>query len=401
MRNMLIPSLLLALVFSCQSSDEESEVLTSKPVVKTNTMKVYMHYMPWFQSKEVSGYWGSHWKMSNKNPDIIDENGKREIASHYYPLIGPYDSRDPDVIEYHLLLMKYAGVDGVLIDWYGSHNVYDYKVNLTGSNAVISTVDDVGLQFAMVYEDYTAGNVEKQTSKTAIQAAQADMLYLQNEYFNKNEYIKIDNTPLLLTFGPRLFKQESQWTEIFSGLSQKPKFLPLWNHSSYAGTNNRNGEYAWVDFTETLSDLTSFYNKVHLELLMGSAYPRFHDFYEEGGTGTSYGYVDSNDGQTLENTLAKATSSKAKHIQLVTWNDFGEGTVIEPTQEDQFKFLEIIQQFTGVSYGIEELELIHAYYLKKKEMQNDTQALAVLQQVFQHLCLLEVKQAEELLNTLH
>src|SRR5262245_642410 len=74
-------------------------------VTKPNTMKVYMHYMPWFQSKEVSGYWGSHWRMANKNPDIVDANGKRQIASHYYPLIGPYDSKDPDVIEYHLLLM--------------------------------------------------------------------------------------------------------------------------------------------------------------------------------------------------------------------------------------------------------------------------------------------------------
>lgn len=388
----------ILLFLGCQSSDEPEQV-QSLPVTKTNSMKVYMHYMPWFQSKDISGYWGSHWKMKNKNPDIMDESGKREIASHYYPLIGPYDSKDPDVIEYHLLLMKYAGVDGVLIDWYGSHNVYDYRVNLTGTNALVNALDDVGLQFAIVYEDYTAGNVENQTSKTAIEAAQADMLYMQNEYFTKKEYIVIDKAPLLLTFGPRLFKSESQWSQIFSGLTKKPKFLPLWNHSSYAGSN-RNGEYAWVDFTETLSDLNSFYNKIHLEMLIGSAFPRFHDFYEEGGSGTSYGYVDDNNGERLQKTLAKATNSNAKYIQLVTWNDFGEGTVIEPTQEDQYMFLETIQDFTGVAYGKEELELIYKYYLKKKSSKGNVDAEATLKKVFVHLSLLEVDQATELLNTL-
>jgi glycoprotein endo-alpha-1,2-mannosidase len=381
------------------SSDEVGETVSVKPVVKTNPMKVYMHYMPWFQSKPVSGYWGSHWKMTNKNPDNVDGDGKREIASHYYPLIGPYDSKDPDVLEFHLLLMKYAGVDGILIDWYGSHNVYDYKVNLTATNAVIEKLDDVGLQFAVVYEDYVAKSVEDQTSRTAMQAAQEDMAYLQQEYFPKKEHIQMDGAPLLMTFGPRQFKSSTQWTEIFNGLSTKPKFLPLWSHSGFVGSNG-NGEFAWVDFNESLSELNSFYNKTHLQYLMGSAYPRFHDFYEEGGSGASYGYVDFNEGETLRNTLAKAKDRNAKYLQLVTWNDFGEGTVIEPTVEDQFLCLEIIQEFTGVTYGKAELELIHNYYLKKQLHKGNAEAMEVLLKVFQHLNLLEVDQAEELLNTL-
>jgi len=31
-------------------------------------------------------------------------------------------------------------------------------------------------------------------------------------------------------------------------------------------------------------------------------------------------------------------------IQLVTWNDYGEGTIIEPTHEDGFDALEAIQE---------------------------------------------------------
>jgi glycoprotein endo-alpha-1,2-mannosidase len=394
-------ALLLAggLLTSCD--DDEPEAANGpKEVEKTNPMQIYMHYMPWFQSKDVTGYWGYHWKMNNKNPDVIDGNGKREIASHYYPLIGPYDSSDPDVIEYHLLLMKYAGVDGVLIDWYGSHTVNDFKINLTGSNAIIDKVDDAGLKFGIVYEDFTAGIVQDKTTKTDIEAAQADMTYLESNYFSNNQYITINGSPLLLTFGPRHFKQASQWTTIFSGLNEKPKFLPLWNHGTFVGEND-NGEFSWVDFTASLSDLESFYNKApHIEILIGSAYPRFHDFYEEGGVGQSYAYIDFNAGQTLRNTLNKADERNLDHLQLVTWNDFGEGTVIEPTQENEFQCLQIIQEFTGVSYGLDELELIHSYYLKKKALQADAEAKEKLEKVFLHLAALEPDQARKLLDEL-
>src|SRR5258708_28605110 len=64
-----------------------------KPVLKSNTKMVFAHMMPWFETKATNnGAWGIHWKMNTQNPDIIDSNGQREIASHYYPLIGPYAS---------------------------------------------------------------------------------------------------------------------------------------------------------------------------------------------------------------------------------------------------------------------------------------------------------------------
>lgn len=359
-----------------------------------------MHYMPWYQSKDVSGYWGSHWRMANKNPEVIDANGKREIASHYYPLIGPYDSKDPDVLEYHLLLMKYAGVDVVLLDWYGSHNVNDYRPILTASNALIAKLDEMDLQFAIVYEEYTAEAVANQTGMTAIAAAQEDVAYMEGNYFNNTAYAQINSKPLLLTFGPRYFKEASQWTSIFGGLELKPVFLPLWDHSSLVGASGT-GEYSWIDFNSDLSQLNSFYNKTtYLDVLIGSAYPRFHDFYQQGGWGQSYGYVDDLDGQTLAKTLAIATDRKAEHVQLVTWNDFGEGTVIEPTLEDGFTFLQTIQQFTGVSYDLDELELIHTYYDKKKAFQHDAAANEKLLEAYQHLLELDPGAAEKVLETL-
>jgi glycoprotein endo-alpha-1,2-mannosidase len=261
-------------------------------------------------------------------------------------------------------------------------------------------LDDVGLKFAVVYEEYTAGIVEDQTSKTAMEAAKDDMSYLQTNYFSNDQYLKFANTPALLTFGPRFFKQPSQWTEIFASMTTKPKFLPLWNHGSFVGDNDH-GEFGWVDFNTSLPALGSFYNKIpYVEILIGSAYPRFHDFYAEGNWGASYGFVDDNDGETLASTLSLANTRNASHLQLVTWNDFGEGTQIEPTVEDGFSSLVQIQAFTGVSYGIAELELIHRYYSKRKELKNLSEAQPVLNKVFECLTELDVATATELLDQL-
>src|SRR4051812_25862406 len=90
---------------------------------------IMVYYMPWFVAKPFSSSWGWHWTMNHYNPEVINASGARQVASWYYPLIGPYDSADPVVLEYHVLLMKLGGVDGVIVDWYGPDNYNDYAVN--------------------------------------------------------------------------------------------------------------------------------------------------------------------------------------------------------------------------------------------------------------------------------
>ena len=43
-------------------------------------------------------------------------------------------------------------------------------------------------------------------------------------------------------------------------------------------------------------------------------------------------------------TFDAALAANASIIQLVTWNDYGEGTIIEPTAETGYQALEIVQQ---------------------------------------------------------
>src|SRR5580765_7693728 len=104
-------------------------ILAEPPATYAASKAVMVYYMPWYTAKPHSSSWGWHWTMDHFDPDKVNASGEREIASWYYPLIGPYDSSDPAVLEYHVLLMKLAGVDGAIVDWYGFAPYWDYGIN--------------------------------------------------------------------------------------------------------------------------------------------------------------------------------------------------------------------------------------------------------------------------------
>ena len=364
-------------------------------VPKTNPQKVYMHYMPWFETPQTSdnGRWGLHWTMANQNPNIVDPaTGKRQIAAHYYPLIGPYASSDPAVIEYHLLLLKYAGIDGVLLDFYGN-GTNDLPLILRNTNALVPRTADVGLGFGVVFEDQFAATLADAT---------ANMRYVGTNYFSRPNYLQANNRPLVLTFGPQKYQAPAQWTQILAALPTPPTFLTLWYQSEEAGANAA-GEFNWI-YSDFLPGLTNFYqNRVpRLGTAAGVAYPGFDTFYAQGGWGGPTFVIPQNDGQTLTQTLALATQYRDRlaFVQLATFNDFGEGTMLEPTQEFGFSALEQVQTFTGVPYTGAELRLIYRLYTLRKAYATSPDAQATLDQAFQQLVALNVPAATALLNSL-
>src|SRR5438093_8201434 len=160
-------------------------------------------------------------------------------------MIGPYASSDRDVIDYHTLLMKYAGIDGVIVDWGGSHDVYDYPLNRRNTDSLFFRMSKVGLQFAVCYEDATLRYVKTIAGIDTVQAAQEDFAYLQSKYFNSSSYIKINNQPLVLCFGPQVMKTQDQWQQTFSFLTNRPRLLSLWYQGDVTGSMG-SGEFAWV-----------------------------------------------------------------------------------------------------------------------------------------------------------
>ncbi|MGL1937299.1 MAG: hypothetical protein OCD01_19890 [Fibrobacterales bacterium] len=365
--------------------------LGAAPVEKTFTKPVFMHYMPWWDTPEFNnGNWGWHWTMNTKNPDtIIDEvTGRRDIAAHYYPLIGTYDSEDTVVIENHLLLMKYSGIDGVLINWYGeTGNNGDVGELLKNSNAIVDMSQKLDMQFSVIMEDrFSSGLGDVKTNIT----------YVKNNYFTKDNFITFfDDEPFFGIFGPITLLGESNWNQAMDGVGQETVFLTLPNKIGDVGAKG-DGEYDWV-FSGGVNDTRSFYeNKAPgLFFAMGGAYPGFHDYYEEGGAQDSYFDIGKEDGGTLIKTLDLAIQHQntIQALQLITWNDYGEGTMFEPTVEWGYTFLTITQDKLGVKYKQYELEQIHRLYILRKEHADNTGYQIELNAVRDHFVNLDVEAA--------
>jgi hypothetical protein len=51
--------------------------------------------------------------------------------------------------------MRLSGIDGVIVDWYGTEPFWDYGVLNTATNKLFTHVKRAGLRFAICYEDQT------------------------------------------------------------------------------------------------------------------------------------------------------------------------------------------------------------------------------------------------------
>jgi hypothetical protein len=328
------------------------------------------------------------------------------VASWYYPLIGPYDSADPVVLEYHVLLMKLAGIDGVIVDWYGSDNYNDYAINNERTAALFNYTRRAGLKFALCYEDQTIQqeiNGGYITAGVATAHAQQTMLYLQTNYWTDPSFLRFNNRPALLNFGPQYFRTNSQWEAIFSVLhaTNQPAFfteddrMPL-------GTGAFNWPPMWLSQAPgtggVLSDaalrqyLSGFDQKAKgWTAFISSAFPRFHDIYQPAGVRDYWGYLGDHNGDILRETLGRAMTNASACVQIVTWNDFGEGTIVEPTREYGYRDLGIIQdsrrQFLepGFAWHTNDLMLASRVYDLRRRYGTNSVVSAELDRVFTNI----------------
>jgi hypothetical protein len=356
---------------------------------------LFVHYMPWFRAKPFNSTWGYHWTLNRFNPDVLEPSGQRQIGAHYYPLIGPYDSLDPAVLEYHVLLMKLAGIDGVIPDWYGPANFADYATINSMTGQLFVWTRRAGLQFAVCYEDQTILHMIENSyipSSQAIAQAQGAMRYLQTNYFTDPSYFKIAGAPVLLDFGPAYFTTSADWQTIFSVLPLTPAFFPEENRFAVAA-----GAFPWppmwksnqgvLSLTDLRAYLTDFETKAKTwPHAVSGAFPRFNDDYAQ-----SLGVLADNNGATFQETLRRAITNRSDFVQIVTWNDFGEGTVVEPTVEFGYRDLGVIQDFRrqyldpSFSVTTNDLPLAFRLYSLRRTLTGNAAATGGLNRAFTNI----------------
>lgn len=115
----------------------------------------------------------------------------------------------------------------------------------------------------------------------------------------------------------------------------------------------------WMKYLRDLQTRTNY---------LAVAFPGFHDSYPK-----SYGTIDAQKGKTFEETFDLAQKGTSPIIQVVTWNDYGEGTVIEPTRKMSYRYLEHIQKSlkSSIAYQAEDLKLPVRLYIARKNYAKD------------------------------
>jgi hypothetical protein len=376
---------------------------------------VLVHYMPWYQTPAIHGYWGWHWTMNHYSPDKFYPSGNRQIASQYYPLTGPYDSDDRNILEYQTLLMKIAGIDGVLADWYGMDSYNDYGIINESTKKLFAAIHKSKLSFGIVYEDQTVKNMVaggKVSAAGALDYGKTVMKYLQDTWFSTSEYVQVNNRPLLLVFGPQYYKLSSDWAAMFSGLRVAPNF---YTEDNTLGTATA-GAYPWPPMSRSVggilsqSSLADYLNQFYQKAaswphVVTSAFPGFHDIYKDAGVGASYGYLDAGNGETFRSTLKAAIDHTPDVIQLVTWNDYGEGTMIEPTVEYGYQYLEIVQaarmaRDAAFPFVTADLLLPMRIYKARMQYSGNVQANSLLDEAADMIIALQPGGASNILDSL-
>lgn len=240
-----------------------------------------------------------------------------------------YSSTDAAQVKRQIDDMVSRGIDGVIIDWYGSNNSEDQATQLVMAEAE----KHPGFAFAIMV-DKGAIQWNSCSGCSPQQALIQHLQYVEQNYFPSPAYLRIGGRPVVTNFDIDL-SYAIDWNAVNASLATSPAFL-FQNNSGFAHVLS-SGSYAWVIPSTTdfgASYLKSFYatgTSFPGSETVGAAYKGFNDTLASWGSNR---IMSQQCGQTWLQTFSLInglynSSKPLSSLQLVTWNDYEEGTEIE------------------------------------------------------------------------
>ena len=298
--------------FTAQTNGNASAGNVSKVPLRSllyggSTAKVYVHFMPWFGGTD-------HMNVG-------------------------YISDDVAQVQKQVNDMVSRGVDGALIDWYGrgtfntKYVTYDQATQLVMRQAERHP----GFLFAINYDGGALRGCAATVGCDLTQTMIDDLNYVATTYEGSAAYLWSGGRPIIYFFGQEAYTID--WTRVRAGVANNPLFI--FRNSGGFTLAQSGGAFSWaapetVSATNPigLSYLDGYYKTALTKPAMystGSAYKGFNDTLAAWGTGR---IIPQQCGQTWLQTFADAgkyysTTNQLSGIQVVTWNDYEEGSEIE------------------------------------------------------------------------
>ena len=240
-----------------------------------------------------------------------------------------YSSTDPAQVKRQIEDMVSRGIDGVVMVWYGPNNAIDRAATLVMHEAEAHP----GFTFAIIV-DNGAIRWNSCSGCDPQQALVRDLQFVEQTYFPSPAYLRIGGRPVIGNFDiDKYYKVD--WSAAKAALATDPLFL-FQNGGGFSHAES-DGAYSWDIATTTdygMSYLTNFYTTgaaSPTKQTWGAAYKGFNDQLASWGLNRVMGQQC---GQTWLQTFSKINSlydstHQLPVLQLVTWNDYEEGTEIE------------------------------------------------------------------------
>jgi hypothetical protein len=329
---------------------------------------VFAHYFSWFSRKDVSGVW-EHWNWEGPgtchNPEnIID--GHEDVAAVDIPLIGAYDSCDPRVHEYHLNLATAAGIDAFCVDWYGisgenkenRDNIVDRNFSIMLQRASMHQV-----KLCICYEEKILFG--EKTEEQIIETGRNHMKYISSRYFKSQGYWSVDGRPVLIIWGNNKLSTRV-WKEILKEIDEYNPWI-IYSHHDHNPEYVElcQGFYPWVllgdlDFQrfyleEYYLTVKKYINEGKSHTLGAGVWPGFNDT-GVSGWGSGNRIIEDREDKLYALTWEYALKNNPEWISITTWNDWNEGSNIEPGIKKGAKYLKMtagyINKYKGSNSGV-------------------------------------------------
>lgn len=330
--NMFI-SFLSFLFLACFSSIEKSDNKIRKEI--SMERKVLAFYYTWYGVPQVSGRW-YHWEEGGHSPNDVNEDGYPDLGTTNHPSHGPYDSNDPYAIRRHLKWCEEAGIDGLIATWWGQGQYHDKALKVVLDEASKSTV-----KITVYYEVVPS---------SGLNCAIDDFKYILKNYGSHPAFFTVDNRPVIFVYGRAMGQlNRDQWEEVLKQVKAEYDAIFI------ADTESKE--------LISLFDGGHTYNPVGLvvqQVNMEEYYQKFTEKCKSAGkiacATVIPGYDDSNigrrnitvanrrGGELYKSLWAKAEKSDPDWILITSFNEWHEGSEIEPSIEHGKLYLTLTRQ---------------------------------------------------------
>jgi PKD domain len=267
-----------------------------------------------------------------------------------------YNSGDSAQVHRQVQDMISRGVQGAIAAWYGSTTTsIETATQLLKSEAEANAGH---FEFAIMEDVGALGSAAASNGCDVTSQLISDLTYVASQYESSPAYMRFNGRPVVFFFGVDAFYID--WSRVVSSIPGNP--LLIFQGNSAFTRNPSEGGFSWVNvdsnnpFDPELTSQDSFYaaaQQASGRLAFGSAYKGFNDTLATWGTNR---VIDQHCGQTWLQTFSEAgkfysSSNQMPAMQIATWNDYEEGTAIEPGI-DNCVYLTPSQSGTKINWSV-------------------------------------------------